>query len=158
MAKAPKKPKKTPAPRQPFAELPPALDIKKLGRPTTYDESFCELVLELGAAGKSKAQMAASIGVARKTMTEWEKVHPEFGNAVKAAQDLALSWWEDAGQRNMTRMGFNATAYIFQMKNRFRADYSEKVDVRHDATAAFRSVWSALASKGRDPVPTEEAA
>jgi hypothetical protein len=117
--------------KQPFAELPPCLDVKKLGRPTDYDEYYCDLVIEMGAQGKSKAQMAARLGVSRKTMTEWERVHEEFRNAVKEAQDLALAWWEDAGQVNMTRQGFNATAYIFQMKNRFRDDYRERVDLEH---------------------------
>jgi hypothetical protein len=37
--------------------------------------------------------------------------------------DLSLAWWEEAGQINMTRQGFNATAYIFQIKNRFNAGY-----------------------------------
>jgi hypothetical protein len=31
-----------------------------------------------------------------------------------------------AGALNMTRPGFNATAYIFQMKNRFSADYKDR--------------------------------
>jgi hypothetical protein len=157
MARAPKKPKKTPAPKQPFAELPPSLDIRKLGRPSKYDPSYCELVLELGATGKSRAQIAASIGVDRDTLKEWVKVHPEFSAALKAAKDLELAWWENAGQVNMTRQGFNSVAYIFQMKNRFRDDYSEKVDVRHDATAAFRSIWSTLAEKGKGSITSEAA-
>jgi hypothetical protein len=37
--------------------------------------------------------------------------------------DLSHAWWEDVGQTHMVRPGFNATAFIFQMKNRFRDDY-----------------------------------
>jgi len=126
MAK-PKQPRQEKA-QQPHAELPPALDIKKLGRPSTYDPSYCELVLELGAQGKSRAQIAAAIGVSRNTLTNWANANSEFAAALTAAQDLALAWWESVGQTNMTRTGFNATAFIFQVKNRFRDDYR---DVQH---------------------------
>ena len=111
--------------KQPYAELPPSLDIRKIGRPSKYDPSYCDLVIDLGAVGKSKAQIAAAIGVSRTTIDSWALLHPEFLDALKSAYDLALSWWEDAGQINMLRQGFNATAFIFQMKNRFREDYRD---------------------------------
>lgn len=138
MARKPKKqprkqPKKKPGegPRsKPFAELPPALQINKVGRPTTYHESYCEDVIALGAQGKSKAQIAAVLGVSRNTMHRWEQQHEEFRDSIKASQDLALAWWENAGQQNMTRQGFNATAFIFQMKNRFSSDYADRQDHR----------------------------
>jgi phage terminase large subunit len=100
MAGKPKKPRKPlekrkAALKQPFAQLPPSLDIRKVGRPSKYDPSFCDLVIELGAQGKSKAQLAASIGVSRETIDLWAKVHPEFSDALKFAKDLALAWWED---------------------------------------------------------------
>jgi hypothetical protein len=104
------------------AELPPSLDIKKVGRPSGYDPRVCEIVLELGAEGMSKAQMAAAIGVSRKTMTAWADRHQEFADAVEWALDLSLAWWETVGQTNLTRPGFNATTYTLFMKRRFRAD------------------------------------
>ena len=120
--KKPKQPKKE---ARPHAELPASLDVKKVGRPSSYDASFCDLVLDLGAAGKSKAQIAAAIGVVRNTLDNWAETHPEFLSALKAAKELELAWWENAGQMNMTRQGFNATAFTFQMKNRFRDDYRD---------------------------------
>lgn len=119
-----KKPKKE-KPQQPFAELPPALDIRKVGRPSKYDPSFCDLIMDLGAQGKSKAQMAADLGCSRNTMDNWATQNPEFQRALKDALDLSLAWWETTGQQNMTRSGFNATAFIFQVKNRFREDYRD---------------------------------
>ena len=137
MAGKPKK-RKTPsnqqkaAPKQPFASLPPSLDIRKVGRPSKYDPSFCDLVIELGAQGKSKTQIAANLGIDRDTLTEWAKLHPEFSGAVKRAKQLAQAWWEDAGQMNMTRKGFNQVAFIFQMKNRFPDDYKDKHEFSGD--------------------------
>lgn len=138
-----KQPKKTPKKKQkkakdagprskPFAALPPSLAFPRVGRPSEYHESYCEDVIAMGAAGKSRAQIAASLGVSRQTLYNWERAHPEFLDSMKYSHDLALAWWETAGQHNMTRQGFNATAYIFQMKNRFREDgYADRVDNTH---------------------------
>lgn len=107
--------------------LDPPVVKRPRGRPSDYDPAMCQTVLELGAAGKSKAQIAKELGVSRVTMTAWEGKHPEFLNAVKEAQDLALAWWEEKGQDSTfdNSKGFNATAFIFQMKNRFRDDYRD---------------------------------
>lgn len=132
--KQPKKPRKNAkAPRQPFAELPPALQIRNVGRPSKYDPSFCDLVRELGSAGKSKHQIAAALGITVETLAEWRKAKPDFSEAINHANALALAWWENAGQMNMTRQGFNSTAYIFQMCNRFRKEYQQRVMHEGDA-------------------------
>jgi hypothetical protein len=160
-AKAPPRPKKSKGSKAPpplkrdknYAELPPSLNVRKIGRPSKYDPSFCDLVIELGAQGKSKAQMAASIGVARSTFALWEQEYRAFSEAVKAAMDLSLSWWEEAGQLNMTRPGFNATAYIFQMKNRFSADYKDRQEQALDLSDPLRSLLSSIDGKSRG-IPT----
>ncbi len=106
---------------------------KKMGRPSKYDPAFCEKVLDLGEQGKSKAQIAKAIGVTRPTLDSWAEKHPDFLYALKAAHDLALAWWEDKGQSGLDAGAgnFNATAFIFQMKNRFRADYRDQQDHNH---------------------------
>ena len=105
------------------------------GRPTTYDPSFCERVIELGEQGKSKAQIARALGCSRKSMYLWMKVHPEFAEAMEEAEFAAMGWFEDVGQVGLS-MGnkFNASLYSYLMKNRFRAFYSDKVDVAHSGT------------------------
>jgi Homeodomain-like domain-containing protein len=151
MARKPNKKGRGGKDKQPFAQLPASLDIRKVGRPSKYDPSFCDLVIELGAQGKSKAQIAAALGVHRETVNIWTKAHPEFSDAIKGAQDLALAWWETVGQMNMCRQGFNATAFIFQMKNRFPADYKEKHEISGDperpiVTRIVRTIVDPVAS------------
>jgi hypothetical protein len=86
----------------------------------------------IGELGKSRAQIARELGASRKTLYLWMKVHPEFAEAMEEAQFAALAWWEDVGQAGLS-MGskFNASLYAYQMKNRFREFYADKVDVAH---------------------------
>jgi DNA-binding transcriptional regulator YiaG len=104
---------------------PPVGETRKRGRPTEYDPAMCEQVRDLGEQGKSKAQIARTLGRSRQTLENWAKSHPEFMDALKDARELELAWWEDKGQEGLTADKFNATAFIFQVKNRFRDDYAD---------------------------------
>ena len=101
------------------------------GRPSTYDTEFCELVISLGREGASKAEMAHACGVARMTLDNWAKEHPEFLDAVTEAVELSQGWWESEGRKATFGKvpGFNATAFIFNMKNRFPADWRDKKEM-----------------------------
>ena len=102
---------------------------KKIGRPTLYDPSFCEQVVELGSQGKSKAQIAAALNVDRVTINAWCLEHPEFSHSVTRARELAQAWWEDLGQEGVT-MGtkFNANAYSLQVRNRFPEEWRDRTE------------------------------
>lgn len=102
-----------------------------MARPTEYRQEFCGRVIEMGRKGKSKAQIAAALDVSRQTLDNWAGAHPEFLDAVKDARDLALAWWEDQGQTGLRAEKFNATAFIFQVKNRFRDDYADRTSLEH---------------------------
>jgi transposase len=118
-----KRPARAKKPEAPKPE--PAEPRRKIGRPSKYDPAFCERVLELGREGKSKTQIAAAIDVSRVTLGTWGEQHPDFLAALKRARELELAWWENVGQKHMLAPGFNATAFIFQMKNRFREEYRD---------------------------------
>lgn len=108
------------------------------GRPTSYKPEYCADVIESGKIGRTLAEMAADIGVDRATIKDWQSTHPEFSSAIKTGLDHAQAWWTEMG-RKMTfglpvelpngevldPKNFNATSYIFQMKNRFREDWSD---------------------------------
>lgn len=97
-----------------------------MGRPTDYDPAHCERVIELGRAGKSKAQIAADLDVARQTLENWAKVHPEFLDALTRARDLAQAWWEDKAQVGLETPGFNASLWAKSVSARFPDDYTER--------------------------------
>lgn len=115
------------------------------GRPTDYDPAFCERVVALGSEGKSKAQIAAELGVVRQTLYAWAETYREFSDALNRAKELELAWWENEGQAGL-RMGkdFNAAAFIFQMKNRFKEDYRDKQELGISGDAAFVQLLRAM--------------
>lgn len=103
------------------------------GRPTKYDPSFCEQVIAIGEDGGSLAEMAVAIDVSRDTFHRWRDLHPEFSDAVKVAIHKSQAWWEREGRLATFggHDGFNATAWIFNMKNRFKEDWRDKQDIEH---------------------------
>lgn len=106
------------------------------GRPTKYDPSFCERVIEMGKHGKSKAYMAAELGVPRSCFDDYEKDYPEFSEAVNIAVGFSQRWWEAELQKAATgeNPDANSTLFIFNMKNRFKAEWSDKTVVDNNVT------------------------
>ncbi|KAK6020560.1 hypothetical protein OSTOST_13784, partial [Ostertagia ostertagi] len=106
----------------------PMSDKPKGGRPTDYRPEYCERVIQLGREGASKAEMAFALGVSKTTLNSWAANNPEFLTAVNEAVELAQGWWEHNGKKAVFGEvpGFNATAFIFTMKNRFPDDWREK--------------------------------
>jgi hypothetical protein len=109
--------------------------MKQMGRPTDYNPGYCQRVIELGREGKSKAQIAADLDVARQTLDNWAAAHSEFLDALTRARDLAQAWWEDKGQDGLEKTGFNASLWAKQVSCRFREDYTEKSELKADITA-----------------------
>lgn len=99
-----------------------------VGRPTDYKPEFCELVYEMGKQGKSEAEMAAEIGVTRKTLKNWESEHPEFFYWFAVARECSQAWWESLAQNQMLTPtpGFSSGLWAKSMSARFRDDYTER--------------------------------
>lgn len=77
--------------------------------------------------------MALELGIHYSTFDDWQNNNPEFSDAVKAAERISQGWWEKQGRLATFGgcEGFNATSYIFNMKNRFKEDWREKVEQEH---------------------------
>lgn len=108
-----------------------------MARPTKYVPEMCAAVLELGAQGMSRSQIAVAIEVSRRTLHNWIEQNPEFAEAMDDARDAAQAWWETIGQNAVQGRydGFPASAFIFQMKNRFPAEYRDRHE--HDVTGSM---------------------
>lgn len=94
---------------------------------TKYRPEMCDQIIELGKEGMSKLEMAVTLGIGRAGIDHYAKLHPQFSEALKQALDNSQAWWERQGRQITFAAGpmFNATSYIFQMKNRFREDWND---------------------------------
>lgn len=97
-----------------------------IGRPSIYNPSFCETVVEYGKAGKSITWIAAELGVVKQTIYTWMECHPDFMDAMTLAKQFSQQWWEDAGQCGMdSGLPFNASIWSRSMAARFPDDWRE---------------------------------
>lgn len=117
------------------------------GRPSKYQESYCDLVIEHMGEGASLTSFAAEIGVARSSINEWMEEHPEFSEAVKIGKAKCSAWWEKIGRVNAKEGGGNATLVIFGLKNMAPDDWREKQEVEHSGGVTFQTVYESLPEK-----------
>jgi len=112
------------------------------GRPTKYDPAMCEMVIAMGEGGKTLAGMADALDVDRETINNWRAEHPEFSRAVRRGLEKAQAWWEEQGRIATFGAieGFNATSYIFQMKNRFRDEWNDTIKSEHSGGIKLEGV------------------
>lgn len=96
------------------------------GRPTDFKSEYCDKVIELGKEGMSRAEICLELDICYQTLLNWSDSHPEFLEALKTSSRFSQGWWEMKGRKaTFDTEGFNSTSYIFNMKNRFKDDWSD---------------------------------
>jgi len=113
----------------------------KVGRPSKYRPEYGELLIEHFKKGHSLKSFGATIGVHSATIFRWlsdtddegRPLYPDFIEAREIADGYGLLFYEDIGLKGVKGAkteempGFNVTAWIFIMKNRF--NWRDKKDV-----------------------------
>jgi hypothetical protein len=139
------------------AGLPSNPDKLKLGRRSEYRPIYCDWVLAWGAAGKSRAWMAAELGVIKQTLDAWANRNADFSTALQLAVLLSQQWWEDVGQKGLREKTFNAQIWSRSMAARFPEDWREQKKVDVSADTAFMGLWEAVSSGAVIQVADDEA-
>ena len=102
-----------------------------VGRPTLFDPSYCDKVMELGALGKSLEQISSNLGVSCRVLYDWRDKYPEFLRALEQAKEAEQTWWEDQAQAYMLEhkdaAKLNASIWSRSMAARFPKKYRESV-------------------------------
>lgn len=88
-----------------------AIPKKKVGQPTKYRPSHCDVVEKAIAEGGTRYHAAALLNVSLQTILDWERAHPEFHAAVQRALAKAMIVWLD--QRSLT---MPPSSWVFAMK------------------------------------------
>ena len=105
-------------------------DEVKMGRPTTYDPSYCEKVIALGKLGKSFEQIAAQLDVSYRTIVNWRDTHEDFFHALEEAKIYEMVWWEEQAQAYMLEHKdapkLNTGLWSRSMAARFPKKYREQ--------------------------------
>lgn len=101
------------------------------GRPSKYDQKLCDILDEMGYDGEGMAEAMVALDISKETFYRWQETYPEFSNAVKAFRKRSQAWWEAKGRQATFGEvdGFNATSFIFNMKNRFPDDWRDKQEI-----------------------------
>lgn len=102
------------------------------GRPTTYDDSYCDVAVDYLAEGKSITQLARHLGVAKSSVYLWVKTHKEFSDALERGRELSQAYWEDELCNMMYSKDVNAPLVKLYFANRF--GWHDKAEVDHKST------------------------
>ena len=106
-------------------------ELRPVGRPSLYDPSYCDKVVELGALGKSVEQISSNLGVSCRVLYDWRDRYPEFLRALEEAKEAEQTWWEDQAQAYMLEhkdgAKLNASIWSRSMAARFPKKYRESV-------------------------------
>ena len=108
------------------------------GRPTKYKKKYCDLLIKHMASGLSYETFGATIDVCKTTVYTWEK-HPEFLHAKKIGFQKCQEFWEKMGVHGAAGKlkNFNAAAYIYNCKNRFRKSETYGHDPDNEKSNTF---------------------
>ena len=105
--------------------------MAKVGRPTKYDPSYCDLIVEMLAEGASLTEFRAAVGgITWQTLSNWKEAHPEFLEALNKAESVGQAYWE---KRLRTDLMFdnkvNSPLVKLYFANRFNWHDKQQTDV-----------------------------
>lgn len=91
------------------------------GRPTLYEEKYCQMLMDHMGAGMSFESFAGVIGVSRQTIYDWRKAQTDFLDAFKIADMKCLEFFERKGLAGLLESpkDFNTGLWVFFMKARW---------------------------------------
>lgn len=103
------------------------------GRPSDYDPTYCEEVVNVMRAGFSLTAFCGIIGVVPQTVANWRKEHPEFDDACELAKASRLVHWEEASIQTGRGGGGpgSATMVQFALRNINSGEYPDKQRVEN---------------------------
>jgi len=103
-----------------------------MGRPSKYEDRYCDEVVAHMADGASLTSFAAEIDVARSTINEWMAAHPQFSEACARGKAKSAAWWEKVNRSLAVTGEGNAGACRLGLLNMAGDDWRDKQLVGSD--------------------------
>jgi len=102
----------------------------KVGRPTKYEERFCEELIEASKQGLSHRAFCGKIGISPDTFYRWQKEHERFSDSIKVAKECLHHFWEDLGLDLVRgKVVGSGTAFVWMTKNVLKWRDHQNIDV-----------------------------
>lgn len=116
----------------------------KMGAPTKYKPEYCQQLLDFvnkDPLDNSVDAFAISIDVSDVTLYEWRKVHPDFFNSMRKAQQIRRVAMESLGKAFITGKNRHGNAHVYQffMRNWFKEHYVERVEMKQEIEATIET-------------------
>jgi hypothetical protein len=84
-----------------------------VGRPTSYNPEYCQVIEQLGADGLTVIELAVSLGVKKQTLYDWAALHPDFADAFTRAKESSEAFFTRTVRENLSNRDFNAKGAEF---------------------------------------------
>ncbi|TXG83414.1 MAG: helix-turn-helix domain-containing protein, partial [Spirochaetes bacterium] len=69
--------------------------INRYSNKNKYNPLFVKIALDIMSEGHSLNVLAHKLGVARKTISEWQAKYPEFNEAIELGKESSEAFWEN---------------------------------------------------------------
>ena len=129
-------------------------DRNPVGRPSTYKPAYCDEVISICSQGLSLTGFAGTIGIARSTVGDWCKEHPEFALACRKALAKRALYLE-IGMIDPAATGPMVTARRFALVNATMkdepSDWVEKTEMQTTINkgAGWDEIFAQVGNKTR---------
>ena len=102
--------------------------VMNFGRPREYDPSYCDVVFNHLAQGKSQRAVSGLIGISPQTWYRWKKEYPDFCDAVDIGCSLGLNEIEEGMLKAMHGKNpkFRENIAMFLAVRRFPKTYGDQ--------------------------------
>lgn len=129
------------------------------GRPSKYDPSKNDSVIDLMSEGASLVEVADLLDVRRETIWDWcnpdsPRYNEDFSNVIKRGLQKCQVWWEKQGRSNLGNKEFSWVGWFMNMKNRFPDDWRDKKEVENKTKIEGGKVQ--IIAEGDDPETNED--
>ena len=102
------------------------------GRPTKYRKEIADTLPDHFKEGQSVVEVCGEIGISKDTFYKWCAKYPKFSDSYKKGLLYSQQWWEKIGRAGTVgKVPINPTMWIYNMKNRFREDWNDRVQIEH---------------------------
>ena len=110
---------------QALASAAKATEGIRIGRPLTYSPELCDRAVMLGKRGFTFSEIAEAFNISRETLYEWQRVWPEFSDALTRARTAMQAWYERHGRKNLKAKHYQANVMRLVLSANLE-DYREK--------------------------------